>query len=184
MRSPTGTLRRGGAAAVLVLAAWPLLAGCSGGSDPRAGHLTETPSPTVSSPSSPSPTSPEQQVEAAVRAYYAELTMAARSSDASELERMTSKQCPCRRPITVIKDNARKGYTAPDASFSIATLQVHDVEARLAGALITTDEAPYDVIDGSGKVVGHVPSRQHSLDLTLVLNQDRWVVANVVELPE
>jgi hypothetical protein len=181
MRTGT-TLRVGTAVLAGLLSAG--LAGCSG-SDPKPGTLTPTPTASSTTASrSPSATTPEQQIEAAVRAYYAELTTAVRTSDAAKLEAMTSRDCPCRRPVSVIKANARKGYSAPEASFSASSLQVHDVEPRVAGALITTDEAAYDVLDTSGKVVGSVPARHHQLDLTLVLNENRWIIANVIDLSE
>ncbi len=72
MRAPAGTLLRAGLALVFGLA----LVSCT--DDPKAGSVG-TPSPTASSSSSPTPSTPEAQIEAAVRAYYAELTKAAQT---------------------------------------------------------------------------------------------------------
>ena len=72
MRAPTGTLLRAGVAIILGLA----VVSCTDEPDPGT---IKSPSPTPSSSSaSPTPSTPEAQIEAAVRAYYAELTRAAR----------------------------------------------------------------------------------------------------------
>ncbi len=69
MRAPTGTLLRAGLTAIVSLA---LVAGCTDDAEP--GTLkTATATPT-STTAAPTPTTPEAQIEAAVRAYYAELT--------------------------------------------------------------------------------------------------------------
>ena len=74
MRGPTGTVLFRVALVVIALTG----AGCSD-DPPEAGGLpSNSPSPSSTS-SSPTPATPEEQVEAAVRAYYAELTRAART---------------------------------------------------------------------------------------------------------
>ncbi len=75
MRAPAGTLLRAGLALVLGLA----LVSCT--DDPKPGTLgTPTATPTSSTPS-PTPSTPEAQIEAAVRAYYAELTHGIQTSN-------------------------------------------------------------------------------------------------------
>ena len=73
----TGTALRAGTAVLAGLLAAAGLTACSG-SDPEPGTLSPSPSPSPSPSSStasasPSATTPEQQIEAAVRTYYAEL---------------------------------------------------------------------------------------------------------------
>ncbi len=81
MRAPAGTLLRAGLALILGLA----LVSCT--DDPKPGTVgTPTATPSSSTPS-PTPSTPEAQIEAAVRAYYAELTKAAQTNDTSELTR-------------------------------------------------------------------------------------------------
>ena len=67
MRVPTGTLLRAGVAALVGVA---VVSGCSG-SDPEPGRIipTATASTSVSTPSRSTPSTPEQQIEAAVRTY-------------------------------------------------------------------------------------------------------------------
>jgi hypothetical protein len=168
---------------VLIVAALvgaPGLVGCTG-SDPKPATIS-TP-PTTPAPSTPSATSPAQQVEAAVRAYYAELTHAAQTNDTSVLKTLTTKGCPCYRSVTVIDRNARRGYQTPDASFHVVGVKVHDVEPKNAAAQVRTSEAPYDVMDGSNKRIGHVNARRTFLDLSLVqAPSGQWIIANEFDL--
>jgi hypothetical protein len=167
---------------VLVVAALvgtPGMVGCTG-SDPTPATISTPPTP---APSTPSATSPAQQVEAAVRAYYAELTRAAQTNDTSVLKTLTTKGCPCYRSVTVIDRNARRGYQTPDASFSVVGITVHDVEPKNAAAQVRTSEAPYDVIDKSDKKIGHVSTRRRFLDLSLVqAPSGQWIIANEFDL--
>jgi predicted lipid-binding transport protein (Tim44 family) len=177
-----GSIRRP-AVPVLVLAALvsaPGIVGCTG-SDPQPATIS-TP-PTTPAASTPTATSPAQQVEAAVRAYYAELTHAAQTGDASVLKTLTTQGCPCYRSATVIDRNARRGYQTPDASFNVVGIKVHDVEPKNAAAQVTTSEAPYDVIDKSDKKIGHVSARRSFLDLSLVqAPSGQWIIANEFDL--
>jgi predicted lipid-binding transport protein (Tim44 family) len=178
MRTPTGKFLRAGLMAVLGLA---LVAGCT--DDPKPGTVgTPTPTP-VSSSASPTPSTPEAQIEAAVRAYYAELTKAAQTNDTSRLKKLTSRACPCYRPVTVIEAGAKRGETTPEASWSIESVRVHDLEGRSAVAEVKYGVTAYDVIDKDGDVVGSVPARQNHYDLSMVQNRDgHWIIANVFDL--
>src|SRR3954463_5516116 len=177
MRTPTGTLLRAGLTAVVSLA---LVAGCS--DDPKPGTLkTPTATPT-STTASPTPTTPEAQIEAAVRAYYAELTRAAQTNDTSRLKKMTSRACPCYRPVTVIEAGAKRGETTPEASWSVESLRVHDLDGRSAVAEVKYGVTAYDVLDKDGDVVGSVPARKNHYDLSVVQNGDgQWIIANVFD---
>jgi hypothetical protein len=176
-----GSIRQ--AVPVLVVAALvgaPGLVGCTG-SDPEPATIS-TP-PTTPVPSTPTTTSPAQQVEAAVRAYYAELTRAAQTNDTSVLKTLTTKGCPCYRPVRVIDRNAQRGYRTPDASFKVVGIKIHDLESKNAAAQVRTSEAPYDVIDMSAKKIGHVSARRSFLDLSLVQGPSgQWIIANEFDL--
>ncbi len=178
---PTGTLRRLCLVVSAGLALVGLIGGCSGPDQPST-LPSDTPAPTSSSPS-PSPLTVEQEVEAAVRAYYAELTRAAQTNDPSALRALTTKVCPCYRPVRVISRNAKRGLTTPEAAFSVSSIRVHDLEGRSALAEVRTSDSAYKVLDREGAVVGEVPAREHFLDLTLVEEvDDRWIVVNEFDL--
>jgi hypothetical protein len=181
MRTPAGTrwLRS------LAIASWVLaglLAGCSDPQKPaslptasRSTGATRTPSPTV--------TPVEQQVEAAVRAYYAELTHAAQTNDTTRLKTMIVKTCPCYRAIRVIEENRRQGERIPDIAIKLVSVRVHDVVARSASAEVKTEDAPYDVVGRDGKVTDRIKASSTHLDLSLLLTKSGvWVVANFFNL--
>ena len=181
VRKPVdGRLRRPSSLlAAMVLA---LLVACSSEPDQPGTLPPETPTASSSS-ASPTPATQEQEVEAAVRDYYAELTRAAQTNDTSFLKTMSTEGCPCNRPVRVIEKNGRKGRSAPDASFQVASVRVHDLEDRLALAEVRTVEAAYRVFGADNQVVGRVPARKHFLDLTLVKNDaGRWLINNEFNL--
>jgi predicted lipid-binding transport protein (Tim44 family) len=140
-----------------------------------------TPTPTTSSPS-PSPTSTEDQVEAAVRAYYAELIEAVRTGDPTELKPLVDRNCPCYRAVEVIEQNSAKGHKTPDAELSVVSVRVHDVEGKTSAAEVSFDASAYDVVDSAGTVVERIPARKSRVDLSLVENDTRWIVTNLFNL--
>ncbi|MGZ4609691.1 MAG: hypothetical protein ACXV2H_05495, partial [Actinomycetes bacterium] len=87
---------------------------------------TSSPAVTTSAPTR-SATPVEAQVEAAVRAYYAELTRAAQTNDTTELKRLLNRTCPCYRAVRVIEAGATRGETTPDAAWHLDRVRVHDV---------------------------------------------------------
>ena len=166
------------AAGALVAAV--LVAGCSDPDQPGTVPRT-TPPPTTMSPN-PSPTSTEAQVEAAVRAYYAELTKASSSNDTSALKRLVQRGCPCYQPITVIDKGAARGERAPDAAWKVKSVRVHDVLGKTAAAEVKYHVTAYDVLDASGKVVTHIGPDNSHLDLSLVESSEGWILSNVFDL--
>jgi hypothetical protein len=174
MRGPTGTVLFRLALVVLALTG----TACSD-DPPKAGGLpSDTPSPTSSS-ASPTPATPEEQVEAAVRAYYAELTRAAQTNDTSKLKPMMAPGCPCYRAVRVIDRNAREGERTPDASFELKELRIHDVEGSTALAEVRTVESAYRVLGTDGGVVDRVAAQKTHLDLSLVRAEgDTWIIGN------
>jgi hypothetical protein len=154
------------------------LAGCSSEPDQPATLPDDRPSATSTS-ATPSAMTPEQEVEAAVRAYYAELTRAAQTNDTESLRKMTTTGCPCFRPVKVIERNEANGRRTPDASFQVERLMIHEVDATSAAVEVETDEAAYQVVNREAEVVGRVPARSNHVQLSLVRNHlGAWIVAN------
>ena len=174
MRGPTGTvlLRCALVAALLTVP------GCSGDPEKPGTLPTRSQSPTPTSTSASAET-PEEQVEAAVRAYYAELTRAAQTNDVSVLKGLMAKGCPCYRAVRVISQNKRQGETTPEAAFRITSLRVHDLEGDTALAEVETRGPAYAVLNEKGEVVDRVPSQQTHLDLSLVRDASgEWIIGN------
>jgi predicted lipid-binding transport protein (Tim44 family) len=163
--------------AVLLLAS----AACSNDPPPAGTVRTSTPSVQSSTPT-PTATPVEQQVEAAVRAYYAELTRAAQTNDTSTLKTMLRKSCPCYRAVRVIDTGARQGETTPGAKWTLDSVRVHDITGRAAVAEVNYRVSAYDVLDKSGNVIDHIDTRSNHFDLSLVQSGTPWIVANIFDL--
>ena len=177
MRAPAGTLLRAGLALVLGLA----LVSCT--DDPKPGTVgTPTATPSSSAPS-PTPSTPEAQIEAAVRAYYAELTRGIQTSNADRLRPLVTKGCPCFNAVTTIEDNAAKGRRGPDARVNLRSVRVHDLEGNVALAEVRYDVNAYPLINEKGRVLSRIPARSDLVDLSVVRsNSGQWIVANVFDL--
>ena len=178
MRAPSGRWPRLGVVALFMVV---VLIGCSEEPEPPGSLPSTAPAPTSSSGSS-TPQSPKQEVEAAVRAYYAELTRAAQTNDTSKLRTMVTKGCPCYEPIRIIERGAKRGEKAPDAKWIVRSVDVHDVNGRTAVAEVRYDVSGYDVIDESGEVLGHVKPQKSHFDLSLIRAPHGWIIGNLVEL--
>ena len=164
-------------------AALLLVTGCSDEPVKPGTVPTTTTTASPSSPSeSPSSLTPEQEVEAAVRAYYAELTRAAQTNDTSKLKTMVSTGCPCYEPIRTIERGARRGEITPDAVWTIRLLRVHDVTSGSALAEVKYDVSSYEVLDESGEVLGEVKGQTSHYDLSLVKLPRGWIIGNLIDL--
>jgi hypothetical protein len=179
MRSASG--RRCSRLALLGLTAVLLGAACSD-PPPAAKPPTGSTSGSVTLSATPTATTPEQEVEAAVRAYYAELTRAAQTNDTSRLKQMIHRNCPCYRAVRVIEQGARRGESTPDAEWRLESVDIHDLLGRSAGAEVRYAVTAYDVINKAKKTVDHVDSKTSHLDLSLVKGSHSWVVTNVFDL--
>jgi hypothetical protein len=178
MGAPTGTLLRfllPGLVLALVL-----VSGCS--DDPVEGAKAPPRATPTSTSASPTPDTPEEQVEAAVRAYYAELTRAAQTNDTSVLKTMTTKGCPCYRPVKVIDRGAERGQITPEAEWTITSLDVHEIEGDLAVAEVEYQVSAYDVLDQKGNLLGRVEAQTSHYDLSLSKGPNGWVIGNVFDL--
>jgi hypothetical protein len=163
--------------AVLLLAA----AACS--DDPPPAGAVKTPTPSVQS-STPTPTETpvEQQVEAAVRAYYAELTRAIQTGNTSRLKIMLLNNCPCYGSVRSIDRLAVKNQRAPGARIDVVGLKAHDIIAHSASAEVSYNVSAYDLVSRGGGVQSHIGARRDHVDLSLILRGDQWLIANVFNL--
>jgi hypothetical protein len=158
-----------------------LLSGCSGDPDKPATLPSDTPTPSSSTPT-PSATPVEQQVEAAVRGYYAELTRAAQTLDTRELKKLTLKGCPCAGASRSIDRTRSDKRRIPDAKWRVTSVHAHDVIARSAGAEVRYSVSAYTALAANGRVLNRFPSDRRHLDLSLIRVGDRWLLANVFDL--
>jgi len=159
-----------------------IVGGCSDPDQPST-LSTDAPTPTSSSSSpSPSPETVEQEVEAAVRAYYAELTRAARTQQTARVKRLMATGCPCYQVAKAIDATRRSGRTTPDAAWEVQSIQVHDVEPGLAVAEVKYEVSAYRVLNEKNNVVDRYPRQQEHVDLSFVTFDEGWIIGNLVDL--
>ncbi len=180
----TGTALRAGTAVLAGLLAAAGLTACSG-SDPQAGHVTDSPTPASSTASpSPSATTPEQQIEAAVRNYYAELTRAAQTQDTTVLATLSTRGCPCFNVVRGIREAKSQGLTSPDAAWTVSTVKVSGAKTRTASAEVEYIVSPYDVLKNDGSVQKHFDQQTGHVDLSMIRGSDSgpWIIGNLFDL--
>jgi hypothetical protein len=180
MRTPTGRLQRSG---LLLCVGLLAVAGsaCSSDPDQPATLPTDTSTPATTT-ASPTPATVEDEVESAVRAYYAELTRAAQTNDTRKLRTMTTRGCPCFRPVRVIDRDAQRGISTPDARWTVDTVRVRDTAENSAEAEVRYRVSAYDVLNRTGRRVGHIDAQRSHLSLSLVKGADGWIIGNVFNL--
>ena len=182
---PPRMYRYGVALALVALVA----AGCS---DDKAGGLpplSSTPStpvttsaPATATASATTATSPAQQIEAAARAYYAELTRAGESGDAAKLRTMIDPKCGCAKSLDYLASEARQGHRFT-TKYRVEAVKTHDVTADAGFATVTLSYAKSAVVDRSGKVVRSLPGETNAgRDLGFKREGDRWVLTQLVLL--
>jgi dihydropteroate synthase len=132
----------------------------------------------------PTPTTPEQEVEAAVRAYYAELTRAAQTNDTTRLKQMIDRNCPCYGTVRALEAATSRGERTPDVEIRLRSVSVHDVIEGTSAAEVLYEVNSYNLLGSDGEVLNRVPARADHVDLSLIRTASRWIVANTVNLGE
>jgi len=167
-------------AAILLLAAGTLPA-CS-----EATPAAKAPrrSATSTATSSPTPTklTPEQEVEATIRAYFATANEMFRTGDVESLRRFSVENCPCRKITNDVEEVVRRGGHYDGSKYVVRRVSVHDVAAASAAAEVVADVPPYKVFAGSGQVLEDSGGGKLHTDFSLVKKGDRWIITNAVNL--
>lgn len=162
-----------------------VVAGVSACSDPTPpAKITRTSAtPTASSPS-PSPTAltPEQEVEATMRAYFVAANRMFRTGDVEELRSFSAPNCPCRAITDTVEKVVRSGGHYDGSTFILRDLNVHDVIGGSAAAEVRATVPPYRVLDASGKVIEDSGGGTLHTDFSLTRTGERWLITNAVNL--
>jgi hypothetical protein len=143
------------------------------------GSASQTGSPTAASPQ---PTSVQQEVEAAVRNYYAELTRAAGTLDTRQLRRMALTSCSCLGSARAIERVAAKRHRYSAAVWSVRSVRVEEVVGSAALVTVRYVVSAFAVLDRNSRVIERFPRRRATHSLSLVLVEDRWLMGSVVAL--
>lgn len=152
-----------------------LVAGCGGSSGPR----TVEPVPSASPSPSPSPSlTPEDQVLAAVRAYYEAVNRAADTGDTSRVLATTTPGCSCRSVVSYIDGLRAKGRELRNARNEVRELRVTQVTESFAVVAVTYLSPAHQVVDRkSGQVLETFPSKRFVAQVTVKVVASTWLVA-------
>jgi hypothetical protein len=147
---------------------------------PGKPAVLPTASTTSSSTPTPTPTArdPRAEVEAFVRAYYAEVNAAAASGNTAALNSYSSLTCGCRRLLEYIRDKWQQG-SLRNVDYRIDNLRVSRIDAGNAEIAAKVRIGAYEVLDRSGRVVERVAEESGTDLLELARLGDRWIVQNI-----
>lgn len=170
-------MSRPGAAVALVAL---LAAGCSA---EHAGSLPPVASPSSATPSATATAStPAAQVEAAARAYFAELTRAGHTGDTRALRALVTPQCGCRDAIGYIEEEHRAGHHFT-TDYRVDAVRVHDVSEAGGSATVTVTYAASQVVDAQGRTVRRLPGvTRAGRELGFRREGERWLLTRYVLL--
>ena len=178
MRGPTGTVLLGVALVAIALTG----AGCTD-DPPKAGRLpSDRPSPTSTS-ASQTPDTPEEQVEATMRAYFAEFNEAFKTGDVSELRDFSTSGCPCRDSADRIEKTVAGGGRYEGVQYDVRSIEVHDIEGQTALVEVIAKVPPYKIYDGAGKITEDSEGGRLHTDYSLVQQgSGEWIIGNSMDL--
>jgi len=140
-------------------------------------------SPAAASPvASPSPSlTPEAQVEAAVRNYFATANEAIATGDTGKLLSLSRPSCQCRKLVDEIAYIHDKGH-ADGGQFQLTSVAVQDMHGDTVAADVQYNVSGYKIIDPRGQVVKQY-SAGSGRDLVSLFRQDaRWLFDTSVSM--
>ena len=175
--SVTGRWRRvllGGLALGLVVA-------CSAEPD-QPGTLPPDPPSASSTSASPSPATPEEEVEATMRAYFVAVNAMFRSGDVEPLRAFSTNGCSCRQITDSVEKVTMEGGRYKGARYVVRSVRVHDLEARSAAVEVMAKVPPYKVVDGEGKVTENSQGGALHTDFSMVKRGETWIIGNAFNL--
>lgn len=156
-----------------------LAAGCGGSSG--TGPKTLPPAPSASASPSP-PAAPtgtaEQQVLAAVRAYYAAANKATQSGDVSDMRARVVPRCDCSKLADSIEKSYAAGNRFVGAKDSISELRLVTLEPPAATVAVKVRIAAYTLVrpDGSRQAFA---AETFTGAVVLLQRAGRWLLASV-----
>jgi hypothetical protein len=162
-----------------LVAALVLTAACSDAPGKPAVLPTASSTSSSTSTSTPIARDPRAEVEAFVRAYYAEVNRALVSGRTENLARYSTSDCSCRRLIAYIDSKFAGGKTLRNARFELSGFEVIDVTSQRADVGFVISAPAYEVLDGAGRVVERIDSNSAEEVMTLLKRDQSWVVVTI-----
>jgi hypothetical protein len=120
---------------------------------------------------------PEQQVLAAVRAYYAALNHAGATSETGPLALLSTPDCSCRSVVKYIDKLTAQGQRLRNARDDVISVSVQQVTKQFAIAVVAYSSPAHQVIDKAGKVVDSFPATKVQTQLALKPLGSKWLIA-------
>lgn len=167
-----------------VVVALGLTAGCGGSSTqaqslPPAPSLSASPSAVASAvPAATASLTPEQQVLAAVRAYYAAVNTAGDTGDVAPLAALSTPDCDCRKLVKAIADAYASGTRiigAVDTLLSPHVARIAPPGAVVEGRL-RVSEHQLVLKDGTTK---NEPADEFGIEILLGKKASQWLILSV-----
>ena len=121
---------------------------------------------------------PEQQVLAAVRAYYAAANTAAATGDVRPLEAASLPQCDCRKLARSIASTYAAKQRLVNAVDTLTNVKVINVAPPAASVSATINVAAYSVVSANGATKSY-PADSFSVGIALIQQKGQWLVAAV-----
>jgi len=177
---------RGRSLVSAVIALWCIvvMAACGSASPPSPVALptaSGTGAQTPSAVPTPTPTSQRQQVEAAVRAYYAAVEHAVQTGDTRDLSSRSTTGCNCRALVARVVALFKRGSTR-GASLHVDSVDVVSATPRLGDVSIVYRTSPYRVVARDGSETAVSGRSAHEVAALVAFGSGRWLVADVRDL--
>ncbi|MBA2768352.1 MAG: hypothetical protein H0U35_04335 [Sporichthyaceae bacterium] len=184
MLGSTGALFR---SCLLACCLLTVVTSCSDEPTPPGTLPSDTASPTTSSASSapsssPKPTTPEEEIRAAMVAYFEAANEMFRTGDVRELRSLSTDGCPCRKITRSVERIALEGGRYNGTRYDVKKIRVHDIEGETGLAEVIAVVPPYRVIGGDGSIVEDSPGGRLHTDFSLFREGEQWIVGNALNL--
>lgn len=152
-----------------------LVAGCAGSSEPRTVQPVPSASPSLSPPP---PLTPEEQVLAAVRAYYTEVDRASATGSVTALEALSIPSCDCRKLARGIRETYASGTRIVGARHVLIGPQLASFSPPGAAVTARLNVSAHELVqkDGSRKPK---PADEFPITVRLAQKGGRWLIVAV-----
>lgn len=170
-----------------------LAAGCGGGGDkpfalpsrtstPPVATASQSGSPDPSASVSVSPSTQAQQVEQAVRNYFAVANEATRTGNTAPLAALSVPTCGCRQLVRYIDGEYHKGHIE-GSTVSVVSIDPVELRTRLAATNVTFHVDAARTVGPDGKIISTATAGSATDRMILVENEnDQWIVSDVVNV--
>ncbi len=163
-----------------------VLSSCSGGSGPGPSvlpKLTAGPSPTVTlAPVPPAATAfTPQGADAFVRYFFDQMNVAFQTSNASIIDALSTPACvTCNNYESSLRAALKNGHFLSGPSFEVTAVAASPTDSAGSSADVVGKIPARDSIDGTGKVLQHLPAKPRFYFIVTVIRRSAtWAVNDI-----